>query len=50
MKSIKQATIITLDQVDTLPGKLPISWKKARGILKHKDIDPLKYQRSDRHR
>ena len=48
MHSIKQAKIITPDQVGTLTRELPASWKKARGVLKHKDIDPLSYQRSVR--
>lgn len=43
-----QATIITLDELDTIKKKLPASWTNAIGILKGKKIDPLKYQRAIR--
>jgi hypothetical protein len=49
MAKNKQATIIDVKEM-LKPQKrtLPKSWIKAAGLLKHKKINPLKYQRQVR--
>jgi len=49
MAKNKQATIIDVKEM-LKPQKrvLPKSWVKAAGLLKHKKVNPLKYQRQVR--
>lgn len=48
MKTKAKATIITADGVSNTIYNLPNSWKRALGILQHKRIDPLRYQKTIR--
>lgn len=41
----QQATIITPEELREHPRKLPKSWTQAAGLLRHKRIDPVAYQR-----
>lgn len=38
----------TLDRIERLINEATDPWEEARGILKHKKIDPLKYQKKIR--
>jgi hypothetical protein len=42
------ANIIKPEEVKTLRKTLPLSWTKAAGLLKGRQLDPLKYQRTIR--
>lgn len=48
VKKVKGARIITLEELPMLRYPLPASWKNAIGILKGKNIDPVRYQREIR--
>jgi len=49
MAKNKRATIINVKEIlKSQKRKLPKSWIKAAGLLKHKKINPLKYQRQIR--
>ena len=48
MKNTNQATILTPKEVDEYKTPLPASWKKAAGLLKHRKIDAVKYQKQIR--
>jgi hypothetical protein len=48
MAKNKQATIIDVKEILKYRKTLPKSWIKAVGLLKHKKINPLKYQRQIR--
>ena len=41
-------TVLTPRDLKNRRYPIPMSWKKAIGILKGKNIDPLKYQRQVR--
>ena len=42
------AKILSIDQLDKLRYPLPRSLIRAAGLLKHKKIDPVKYQKKIR--
>jgi hypothetical protein len=44
----KQATIINVKEILKSRKTLPKSWIKAAGLLKHKKVNPLKYQKQIR--
>lgn len=48
MTNHKGAKILTVEEVDKLQYPLPKSWIRAAGLLKHKKIDPVKYQKKIR--
>ena len=48
MNNQKGAKILTVDEVDKLRYPLPQSWIRAAGLLKHKKIDPVNYQKKIR--
>lgn len=48
MEQVRQAKVITAKELPKLRYTLPESWKKAAGILKGKNIDPLEYQKKVR--
>lgn len=42
------AKILTVKELDRLTRPLPEAWIKAGGLLRHKKIDPIAYQRKIR--
>jgi len=49
MAKNKQATIIDVKEMSKSQKRtLPKSWIKAAGLLKHKKVNPLKYQKQIR--
>lgn len=47
-KNIQQAKVIAPEDVENLRRPLPLSWKKAAGILRGKRINALEYQKKIR--